>query len=151
MKRAFIGILFLLATDVQAQKFASSATILDIHQHSASAHVAAKSASVPPYPVLFVHGLNSQDRTWEETIRALQQLGWGEAYSLHADLNVNTASTNLVDDVIYTSAFHYDDVSIPFRLSSNNGTLFLVNFDAIYDPDQDVICKVYPNVKTEIG
>ncbi len=88
-------------------------------------------AQKPVYPIIFIHGLNSNDKTWQETVYFMaDNYLWGDPYTnkgiFHAVLNSNFGSSLYSDDVIY-----YDD------LSDNN--LFCINFDGIYDKNQNKI------------
>ncbi|MBK9228557.1 MAG: alpha/beta fold hydrolase [Ignavibacteria bacterium] len=79
-----------------------------------------------PYPVIFVHGLNSDDQTWNTTITQLSQ-AWNlsSSHTLHAVLNARGGDTTS-----FTS-----DVLIPLRDASGNivnslsmSSIYSVNF-----------------------
>ena len=85
----------------------------------------------PVYPIIFIHGLNSNDKTWQKTVYFMaDNYLWGDPYTnkgiFHAVLNSNFGSSLYSDDVIY-----YDDLS--------DNSLFCINFDGIYDKNQNKI------------
>lgn len=100
----------------------------------------------PPYPVIFVHGLNSNDLTWRATIQQLQSEGWGEPFSYHADLNAST-STYFVPDVpmLLPAPFWQfanprpgadSTISVPTYArpaGTTTSRLFVANFENVYD------------------
>lgn len=59
----------------------------------------------PPYPIIFVHGLNSDDGTWQTTINYLRDnFGWSDPYFndqgiFHALLNASDLSTHFGMDL----------------------------------------------------
>lgn len=69
---------------------------------------ASPSTAQPQYPVLFVHGLGSNDWTWHDAVVAFESEGWGPAYSMHFDLNATT-STLYSDDVRRTALVSFWD------------------------------------------
>ena len=79
-----------------------------------------------PYPVIFVHGLNSDDQTWNTTITQLSQ-AWNlsSSHTLHAVLNARGGDTTSITS----------DVLIPLRDASGNivnslsmSSIYSVNF-----------------------
>ncbi len=95
-------------------------------------------AQSPVYPIIFIHGLNSSDETWEEALEFFTDLGW--QYSdlstigtiendgvFHAVLNKDFNSTKYTDDVVV-----YDKIG--------NYDLFCINFNGYYDkPNNKII------------
>ena len=68
--------------------------------------LAAAAQAPPPYPVIFVHGLNSDEGTWAESVAYFEGQGWGAPYAYHFDLNASATSTAYWDDVV---TFQHDD------------------------------------------
>jgi len=86
----------------------------------------------PPYPIIFIHGLNSDDGTWQTTINYFRDnFGWNDPYFddqgiFHALLNASDLST------------HYGmDVKTQFPNERNdlyNGNIYAINFKNWWDP-----------------
>lgn len=62
-------------------------------------YVSVSLAQKPVYPVIFIHGINSSDETWESSINFLHEnFGWDDPYSnngiFHAVLNAHV----IIDD-----------------------------------------------------
>jgi len=78
-----------------------------------------------PYPIIFIHGLNSNDQTWSTFLSQLDLFGWSFGgrmdYCLNYDGNLTTS--------ILTNDFH--DFTIQSTL--NNGDYYTVNFDVDLD------------------
>ncbi len=89
-------------------------------------------AQTPPYPIIFIHGLNSDDGTWQTTINYFRDnFGWNDPYFddqgiFHALLNASDLST------------HYGmDVKTQFPNERNdlyNGNIYAINFKNWWDP-----------------
>jgi len=85
-----------------------------------------------PYPIIFVHGLNSFEGTWDETINFLSP-AFGGKQIFHAVLNAYTYTRLEGTDMILGN--NDDDVLFP-KLDTNgdsvnqlqNGSLFVINF-----------------------
>ncbi len=78
-----------------------------------------------PYPIIFIHGLNSNDQTWNTMLSQLDRFGWSFGgrmdYCLNYDGNLSTALlANDLHDFTLQSAL-------------NAGDYYTVNFDV--DPD----------------
>ena len=90
-------------------------------------------AQQPVYPIIFVHGLNSSDQTWEETIRFMRDhYGWDDPFAdneqgvFHAVLNASDLSTHYGMDVRVDFSNEHNDLY--------NGHIFLINFKNWWDP-----------------
>ena len=78
---------------------------------------ATRESGRPPYPILFVHGLDSSSDVWDSVFGHLDSR-WGPKQIFEANLNADGRSTCTIEG----------DVSI--RTSSlSDGSLFAVNFD----------------------
>ncbi|MBS1513669.1 MAG: T9SS type A sorting domain-containing protein [Bacteroidetes bacterium] len=66
-----------------------------------STQIAFSQPSNSPYPIIFVHGLNSSDLTWDNTITQLSQT-WQSSnnHKLHFVLNAKSNVTDYLQDVI---------------------------------------------------
>lgn len=98
-----------------------------------------------PYPIIFVHGLASEDLTWSQTIDTLEQI-WGthgENHVFHAVLNAYGDMTNIAgSDNILGNAD--DDVQIEFNNETNDldsGNIFAINFKNFWDKTDRTIDK----------
>ena len=106
----------------------------------------------PPYPVVFVHGLNSHDLAWRGVLEAVERAGWGVPYTYHADLNASP-STGWADDVVVAAPVPFrrfadgltpDDSTVTVgtsaaRRAPTESRVFVVNFRAYYDWDGGVV------------
>lgn len=85
----------------------------------------------PPYPILFVHGLNGSNLDWAIVTGELSLgRGWSLAPFFDASLNSDPHSTRLEDDVV--TLFSNQSNCCGEEASDDN--VFLVNFDVAYDP-----------------
>ncbi len=86
----------------------------------------------PPYPIIFVHGLNSDDGTWQTTINYLRDnFGWSDPYFndqgiFHALLNASDLSTHFGMDVRTQFPNERNDLY--------NGNVYAINFKNWWDP-----------------
>ncbi len=86
----------------------------------------------PPYPIIFVHGLNSDDGTWQTTINYLRDnFGWNDPYFndqgiFHALLNASDLSTHFGMDVKTQFPNENNDLY--------NGNIYAINFKNWWDP-----------------
>ncbi len=83
----------------------------------------------PAYPIIFIHGLDSEDDKWAPTLNVLDNY-WGSAQSYHAVLNAYANVTRIEgpDGILGTID---DDVLLQFNNLSNvlsNGNIFVINF-----------------------
>lgn len=134
--------LLLAAVLLAAAPHAQTARV-DTTLYARPAH---RSGPPPPYPVIFVHGLWSKDLTWQTTIAAFEDAGWGAPYSYHVDINAST-SMRYSDDFRWTLPVSYWQfpargtdsllVASPNQArplgSTTTSRLFAVNFNAYYD------------------
>ncbi|MFQ5649410.1 MAG: alpha/beta fold hydrolase [bacterium] len=100
-----------------------------------------------PYPILFVHGLESSDQTWDRTINELGVYvgDFGESHVFHAVLNAYADMTNLYGPDGITGNKD-DDVLILFNNEDNqlgNGQIYAINFENFWNqqPDNPRILK----------
>lgn len=63
-------------------------------------------------PVILVHGLKSNDATWQRSVAHLESLGFGTPYSYHFDLNASS-STRAEDDVVGPAVAPFWDFVTP--------------------------------------
>jgi pimeloyl-ACP methyl ester carboxylesterase len=93
-----------------------------------------------PYPIIFVHGLNSFEGTWDPTINFLSPF-YGGKQIFHAVLNAYVGLRSLDgpdgqlgtndDDVLFPN---FDKDGKPVN-QLHNGSLFVVNFDNFWNGD----------------
>ncbi len=72
-----------------------------------------------PYPIIFVHGINSSADTWSDMMDVLEPI-YGTSQILHFDLNASKTSTKHIDDVKWHTFFVEDTC------------LYRINFDTNY-------------------
>jgi pimeloyl-ACP methyl ester carboxylesterase len=86
----------------------------------------------PPYPIIFIHGLNSDDGTWQTTVNHLRDnFGWNDPYFndqgiFHALLNASDLSTHFSMDVKTQFPNERNDLY--------NGNIYAINFKNWWDP-----------------
>ena len=90
-------------------------------------------------PVILIHGIKSNDLTWQVTADALEADGWGSPYTAHADLNASS-STDVSDDIVLSSLVPTapGEAVVPVRAGDPaplTTRLFLVNFEAVFRDD----------------
>ncbi len=96
------------------------------------------SARTMPYPIIFIHGINSDDETWGESIANLKSVyGWDDPYSdtpiysngrgiFHALLNASDQATDYKIDV--QTKFTNEDNKL------YNGNVYAINFRNWWNP-----------------
>ena len=91
-----------------------------------------------PYPIIFIHGLNSNDQTWSTFLSQLDLFGWSSGgrmdYCLNYDGNLSTS--------LLTTDIH--DFTVLSTL--NIGDYYTVNFDV--DPDGTVYNNANDNIES---
>lgn len=88
--------------------------------------IAFSQTGTSPYPVIFVHGINSDDRTWNTAITQLE-LSWNlsSSHTLNFVLNARGGdTTDYLQDVI----FPLRDVSGTIVNSISNSSIYAINF-----------------------
>lgn len=94
-----------------------------------SAALFAQTPADAPYPVIFIHGLDSKDSTWSETIDVVENT-WGNHGStdvFHAVLNAFEDNTDVYVDVL--AAFPENNFLSP------TGNIFAINFNNFWNED----------------
>jgi len=106
-------------------------------------------AGESPYPIIFVHGLNSSNDGWEETISALDDYFGSDFLDLesdepehvfHAVLNAYEDMTNVAgpDSTLNGNMGSDDDVQFVFANEYNTlapGSLYAINFENFWSVD----------------
>jgi len=99
----------------------------------------AQTTGKSPYPVIFVHGLNSSDDKWYSTINDDINLDLQDVYgdfnsfcTYHSVLNASSSSTKLEDDVEY----NYNGIN---NALSSTSSLFAINFEASIDANGNLL------------
>ena len=84
-------------------------------------------AQQPVYPILFIHGLNSDDTTWDDFAGFLNSgnIQWGNKQTIHITLN----------DDHYSTLFENDVIEAPGNVFSSETKLFAINFHVYKDDD----------------
>ena len=79
----------------------------------------------PVYPIIFIHGLNSDDTTWDQFVNFLNtgNIAWGNKQTFHITLNSDHNSTLYENDVI----------EAPGNIFSPETHLFAINFHVYLD------------------
>jgi len=93
-----------------------------------------------PYPMIFVHGINSSDaNAWydiiDDDVNPDLQDVYGDFNSFavyHAVLNASSTSTKLEDDVVY----NYNGINDAL---SSSGSLFTINFETSIDGNGNLL------------
>ena len=91
-----------------------------------------------PYPIIFIHGLNSNDQTWSTFLSQLDLFGWSSGgrmdYCLNYDGNLSTSllTTDIRDFTVLSTL--------------NIGDYYTVNFDV--DPDGTVYNNANDNIES---
>ncbi len=124
--------LALVASPIRAQTTGAQTT----GAQTTSADSPSREAGAPPYPILFVHGLNSSANTWEESEEGPSVFGrlrsrWGEAQRFRVNLNAdnNDEECSLSEDIrfdteslsdgsLFAMDFGYDQTLNPFATGS---------------------------------
>lgn len=86
-----------------------------------------------PYPVIFVHGLNSDDQTWSSIISQLSNV-WilGSSHTLNAVLNARGGdTTNYIQDVLIPEK----DVNGNFVNTITSSSIYATNFNNFWNRD----------------
>lgn len=110
-------VLVLVAIPAQAQ-VVSLPRLIRVEADAPTAQKSYEAPSRDCLPILFVHGLASDDRTWQTTLDVLRdQFRLGDYVTIHFVLNASLGSTNLSDDVVIV------EPNIP-----SEACLFAVNF-----------------------
>ncbi|MCB0264062.1 MAG: T9SS type A sorting domain-containing protein [Calditrichaeota bacterium] len=94
-----------------------------------SAALFAQTPADAPYPVIFIHGLDSKNSTWSETIDVVENT-WGNHGStdvFHAVLNAFEDNTDVYVDVL--AAFPENNFLSP------TGNIFAINFNNFWNED----------------
>ncbi|MEK7726814.1 MAG: alpha/beta fold hydrolase, partial [candidate division KSB1 bacterium] len=84
-----------------------------------------------PYPIIFIHGINSEDETWKTTIHYFRdRFGWNDPYHdaqdpngqgiFHAVLDTSALFTRRGLDVVFDFPNEHNDLY--------NGNLYAINF-----------------------
>ncbi|MCZ6702656.1 MAG: alpha/beta fold hydrolase, partial [Ignavibacteria bacterium] len=102
-----------------------------------------------PYPIIFVHGLNSNDYTWDTTINELNGI-WG-TYTrnnvFYAVLNAYGGMTNIAGNDGTVGNFD-DDVIVSFTNETNelpNANLYTINFDNYWNQYDQTLLPYSPD------
>ncbi len=85
----------------------------------------------PPYPIIFIHGIDSEDNTWRATVHYFRdQFGWSDPYKddqdpngqgvFHAVLDASDLSTHYGLDVVFDFPNEHNELY--------NGNLYAINF-----------------------
>ncbi len=94
-----------------------------------SADSLSREAGAPPYPILFVHGLDGSDETWKEMISQLRPR-WGKEQVLDFNLNAdgNESTCTISGDVSYEGSSLLDRnlYVLNFALSPTSNTAAIV-------------------------
>jgi hypothetical protein len=104
--------------------------------------------SYSPYPIIFIHGLDSDDRKWSETVSALESIfgARDEGCVFHAMLNVYGDMTALEgrDGVLGTID---DDVLCQGMMLTSGRSLYSVNFMNSWNENKSApVLKPYQNL-----
>ncbi len=94
-------------------------------------------SQTPPYPIIFIHGLDSEDVTWKTAIHYLRdQFGWSDPYHdaqdpngqgiFHAVLEASDLSTHRGLDVVFDFPNEHNELY--------NGNLYAINFHNWWNP-----------------
>lgn len=102
-----------------------------------SAALFAQTPADAPYPVIFIHGLNSSNQTWTETINVLENT-WGNHATTdvyHSVLNAYFNITEVTNDVFFNFSENNG--------LSTNGNIFSINFETTWNrnPSAPVLFK----------
>jgi len=95
----------------------------------------------PPYPIVMVHGLLSDDKTWDALASYLNSpnLGWGEKQVYHVNLSADHYSTNVNDDVTVFSGNVLSAVNLFalnfFNYRDQNGAWHFYEYENFYYPN----------------
>ncbi len=106
-------------------------------------------AQQPVYPIIFVHGINSSDETWKDTIEFYRdQFGWNDPYPnyqgiYHVVLNAYKGMTNIAGPDNKRGNFDDDVLFLIYDEDGNRvndlygGNIFAINYNNFWNEKAD--------------